>query len=66
MNELERALYKTRSILPHVLLELDLDPEYPCTLEECSSCSIWLRPEELTPDLDGLPICRDCLRWYGA
>jgi hypothetical protein len=65
MNELERALYKTRSILPHVCLELDLDPGYPNSLQECSSCSIWLRPTELQPDLDELPICRDCWTWYG-
>ena len=67
MSPLELALYKTRkSVLAaqrECAIEYILDTEIG--LEQCSDCGIWLRPQELTPDLDGQGICKDCLQHYG-
>jgi hypothetical protein len=67
MNRLERHLYKTRKTFRAACHEIGEDIEYACTpeLETCTSCDIWLKSDELIPDLDGLPICKDCLSHYG-
>jgi len=67
MNEIEQLLYRTRNTVLEARLELDLEVEAVdiSNIAACSSCGIWLRPKELKPDQDGLPICKDCLRWYG-
>jgi hypothetical protein len=72
MNELDRALYKTRKTLLDVCRDLGLEyvldsreSQTGLTLDQCNSCGIWLRPAQLIPDQDGLPICRDCLNTYG-
>ena len=67
MNEIEQLLYRTRNTVLDARLELDLEVEAVDinNIAACSSCGIWLRPKELKPDQDGLPICKDCLRWYG-
>jgi len=67
MNEIEQLLYRTRNTVLDARQELNLTVEDVelLNIEPCSSCSIWLKPKELKPDQDGLPICRDCLRWYG-
>jgi formylmethanofuran dehydrogenase subunit E len=67
MNEIEQLLYKTRNTVLDARLELDLEVESVdiSNIAACSSCGIWLRPKELKPDQDGMPICKDCLRWYG-
>ena len=67
MNEIEQLLYRTRNTVLEARLELDLEVEAVdiSNIAACSSCGIWLRPKELKPDQDGMPICKDCLRWYG-
>jgi hypothetical protein len=67
MHELDRALYRTRknaldtlSELPDNSISLD-----EITLNQCSSCNIWLKPAQLSTDLDGSPICKECETHYG-
>jgi hypothetical protein len=65
MNEVEKALYKTRKSVLEVIEELDYNDysEAVITLKCCSSCGIWLPKMKL--DLDGLDICNYCLDAYG-
>ena len=67
MNELEKVLYRTRKTLQEGCDEIDLQFENAviAAIQECSSCSIWRKPEHLVPDLDGYPICKTCQGWYG-
>ena len=67
MTEVESYLYKTRKTIRQACAELGLtfDNEIVTAIEECSSCNIWLRPTALKPDLDGNPICPQCLHFYG-
>lgn len=65
MNEVEKALYKTRKNLLEVLAELGYnnDSEVEIGLERCTDCGIW--DTKLFPDLDKNPICAICLQTYG-
>jgi len=67
MNKLERALHRTRKTVNQVCRELDIDSEDAEVFEidQCSSCSIWVKFETLREDLDGNPICRNCWDTYG-
>jgi hypothetical protein len=68
MNELEKTLHRTRKTLWQVCDDLGLRDEADCVvtnLDNCSSCGIWLKHSSLTPDLDGNPICKECLTFYG-
>lgn len=67
MNSIDKALYKTRKYALDALAELSDNNVSlgDISLEQCNSCSVWLKPEQLTPDLDGLPICKDCVDHYG-
>lgn len=67
MTPLDKVLYKTRKSVLEASAELghnnvSLDD---ITLEQCNSCGIWLKSIQLRPDLDGLPICKDCETHYG-
>lgn len=65
MNEIEKALYKTRKSALAVLNELGYNDisSVEIRLKCCSSCGIWLPKMKL--DLDGLDICDYCLDAYG-
>jgi hypothetical protein len=67
LNEVERALYKSRKSLLEVCREFDveytLDSEI--SLGQCASCGIWLRFSQFRKDLDGLDICNECYTFYG-
>lgn len=67
MNKLERTLYKSRKSFRQACREAGVDIEEADTpeLAECTSCNIWLKHSELTPDLDENPICPACHRFYG-
>lgn len=72
MTPLESALYKTRKTLLEVCREFDIEYtlesvgfQKDLELDQCASCSIWLKQEELIPDLDGNEICKDCYKFYG-
>ena len=67
MNKLESTLYRSRRTLLDVCREmgLDIDTVELKELETCSSCSIWRKTRELKDDLDGNPICPECVRFYG-
>ena len=45
--------------------ETQLPDELDIELVACSSCSIWLKPIQMKQDLDGYPICENCLAHYG-
>lgn len=68
MNLVEKTLYRTRTNIRQVCKELGIDFEEGLVtyLEECAHCSIWLKPRELKPDLDGNPVCTVCLEFEGA
>lgn len=63
----DSGLYKTRKTVLEVCREFDI--EYTDSLEislsQCSSCGIWLKPNQFKKDLDNLDICQDCLDYYG-
>jgi hypothetical protein len=65
MNELEKALYKTRKSILEAEAETGikyvLDSEI--SLKQCNSCGIWLKT--MLKDLDGLDICNQCYNAYG-
>ena len=67
MNELEQTLHRTRKTLWQVCDELGLSEEQckVVSLDNCSSCGIWLKHSRLRPDLDGNPICTECFTFYG-
>lgn len=67
MNKVATELYRTKKTLKEVceafgipLEECHFEP-----LETCSNCDVWWKSEELRLDLDGNPICRVCVRFYG-
>ena len=65
MNDLEKVLYRTRKTILQALDEFgetELEIE---NIEQCSSCSIWLKIPQLRNDLDGMPICNECWLVYG-
>lgn len=67
MNSLEACLYKTRKNALECAGELGYNnvSEVDIGLSACSDCGIWLKPKEMKKDLDGLPICKDCLTYHG-
>lgn len=72
MSPLDLALYKTRKNVLEACAEngikYDLNSRESQTglsLLQCADCGIWLKPEELKPDLDGNEICPDCESYYG-
>lgn len=46
-------------------LMIEYHPEVEIHLKQCTSCGIWLKPEQLKKDLDELDICTTCLTAYG-
>lgn len=67
MTPLDKVLYKTRKSVLEAEAELSDNNVYSAdiSLEQCNSCGIWLKTTQLKPDLDGLPICKDCENFYG-
>ena len=66
MNALENRLYRRKVSLHEACEEFGIPVEdAQFDLETCSHCSIWFKPGELIPDLDGNPICKVCNRFYG-
>ncbi len=65
MTPLDKILYKTRKSVLEAEAEMIDNNVCSITLDQCNSCGIWLRPDQLKPDLDGLPICKDCETHYG-
>lgn len=67
MNKIERALLRTRKTVQQVCKEHDIDVEDADVfeIEQCSSCSIWVKIENLKEDLDSNPICQNCWDTYG-
>jgi hypothetical protein len=67
MNKIEELLFRTRKTVRQAAEECDLDIEDVelYELEQCSSCSIWLKFPQLKDDMDGNPICRNCWEAYG-
>lgn len=67
MNKLERALIRTRKTIQQACKEVDVDIDDAeiFEIEQCSSCSIWVKFEHLKEDLDMNPICQNCYDTYG-
>lgn len=67
MNQIEEILLRTRKTALQAADEcgIDIDNVEIYNIEQCSSCSIWLKFSQLKDDLDGNPICRDCWQAYG-
>ena len=67
MNELERALYKTRKTVLAACCDSDIEYilDAEISLEQCADCGVWLKSGELIPDLDKQGICKDCYNHYG-
>lgn len=67
LNPLDRVLYKTRKNVVDACAELMIEYSYEVEiqLKQCSSCDIWLKPSQLSKDLDGLDICSVCVDEYG-
>jgi hypothetical protein len=63
VNEVEAALYKTRKSIIDAIEEIGYADTI--SLLQCSSCNIWLKPQQLLKDLDGLEICVNCRDSYG-
>lgn len=68
MNEVEKSLFRTRKTLRQVCSELniDIDEADVYELDQCSSCSIWLKYIQLKTDADDNLICKQCWDAYGA
>jgi len=65
MNDLEKVLYRSRKTILQALEEVEDENLEVENLDQCSSCSIWLKITQLKSDLDGLPICNECWLVYG-
>lgn len=67
MNEIENYLVRTRKTIQQAADEcgIDIDDVEIDNINQCSSCSIWLKFSQLKDDLDGNPICRNCWEAYG-
>lgn len=67
MNEIDKFLHRTNTPIREAakLLQVSIDEINKTSLIPCSSCSTWLKPKELKPDLDNLLICNLCSSWYG-
>jgi hypothetical protein len=67
MTPVEEYLYKTRNSVLDACNALRIKTPYEQDIElaACSSCSIWLKPIQMKQDLDGYPICENCLAHYG-
>jgi hypothetical protein len=67
MQNLERALLKTRRNLWDVCRELGIEePDFELlTVGQCAHCSVWHYSYKLQEDLDGSPICTYCENLIG-
>ena len=67
MNEVEKTLFRTRKTIRQACSEAgyEYDENYIQHIEQCSSCSIWLKPSQLKLDLDDNFICTPCWVAYG-
>ena len=68
LDNIERALLKTRKSLRQVCEELDIDVPNDLdllTIDTCSSCGTWHRQYKLIEDLDGNYICSYCAELIG-
>lgn len=68
MNEVEKALVRTRKTIRQAATECGVDAEDVdiYEIDQCSSCSIWLKIPQLKMDADDNPICKTCWDAYGA
>ena len=65
MNDLEKALYKTRKSVFDFASDLSYNNCSVSEIEQCSHCGIWLKYKELVKDLDQNLICKFCLQFEG-
>lgn len=67
MNKVEKNLVRTRKTVKQAADEcgVDIDDVELENIDQCSSCSIWLKFTQLKEDLDGNPICKECWSTYG-
>lgn len=67
MTPADEILYKTRKTALDAATELGHNNvnDLEITLDECTSCGIWLRKDQLIPDLDKNLICGRCADHYG-
>jgi hypothetical protein len=67
MQNLERALLKTRRNLWEVCRELGIEePDLELlTTNQCAHCNVWHYSYKLQEDLDGNPICTYCENLIG-
>jgi len=67
MIEVGTYLYRTRKNLKDAATAFGRPVEsfIDLPVEPCASCNLWLFPRELTDDLDGHPVCKECLLYYG-
>ncbi len=67
LNALDYVLYKTHKTVKDACTELIIpySDSVEISLCQCNSCGIWLKPNQLVKDLDGLDICKDCYTVYG-
>ena len=67
MNEVEKYLVRSRKTIVQICEELGIEIEDVKieNIDQCSSCSIWLKFNELKKDLDDNPIYKHCWMAYG-
>ena len=67
MSPLEQALYKTHKNPLEAAAELGIQyqNDIEIGLDQCVDCGIWLKPNQLIPDLDNQKICLDCRDFIG-
>jgi hypothetical protein len=67
MNEFEKSLIRSRKSISQIADEFGVDIEEVeiYDIDQCCSCSIWLKYSQLKEDLDGNLICRECYTTYG-
>ena len=68
LSSLDYVLYRTHKSVLEACDELMIEyhSEVEIQLKQCTSCGVWLKPQQLKKDLDGLDICTTCLDAYGA
>lgn len=67
MNNLEYFLYKSRKSILEAQREFGIQYVLNSenSLTQCNSCGVWLKKQQMFPDLDALDICKECLDAYG-